>query len=182
MAMMMNNEGYILANELDSIRCERLKYNVDKQGAKIIEVINRRGEKIGEEYKEKFDKILLDAPCSGEGRFIGNDVSTYRNWSLKTVRQLSKLQKKLIKSAYEALKTNGIMVYSTCTLNKEENENVLQWALENLNLKLLDINLDFKDKMNGFNEGLDVNINKSIRVLPSKDKEGFFIAKFKKLN
>mgnify|MGYP001859057484 FL=1 len=51
-----------------------------------------------------------------------------------------------------------------------------------MNLKLLDINLDFKDKMNGFNEGLDVNINKSIRVLPSKDKEGFFIAKFKKLN
>ncbi len=112
MAGMMNNKGYILANELDAIRCERLKYNVEMQGAKIIEVINRRGESIGKEYKEYFDKVLLDAPCSGEGRFLGNNVQTYRNWSKKTVLQLSKLQKKLFKSAYDSLKKGGIMVYS----------------------------------------------------------------------
>lgn len=182
MAGMMKNEGYILANELDSIRCERLKYNVEKQGAKIIEVINRRGEKVGEEHKEEFDKVLLDAPCSGEGRFLGTNVGTYRNWSVKTVNQLAKLQKKLLKSAYEALKPDGIMVYSTCTLNKEENENVLQWAIENLNVKLLDIDLEFKEKIQGFNDGLDKSINKSIRILPSKNMEGFFVAKLKKIN
>ena len=180
MAAMMKNDGYILANELDKIRCERLQYNVEKQGANIVEVINNRGEKVGEEYQEKFDKVLLDAPCSGEGRFLGNNVGTYRNWSKRTVRELAKLQKKLFKSAYTALKPNGMMVYSTCTLNKDENENVLQWAIENFNVKLLDINIDFKEKMQGFNDGLDDNVNKAIRILPSKNMEGFFVAKLKK--
>ena len=180
MAAMMKNDGYILANELDKIRCERLQYNVEKQGANIVEVINNRGEKVGEEYQEKFDKVLLDAPCSGEGRFLGNNVGTYRNWSKRTVRELAKLQKKLFKSAYTALKPNGMMVYSTCTLNKDENENVLQWAIENFNVKLLDINIDFKEKMQGFNDGLDGSINKAIRILPSKNMEGFFVAKFRK--
>ena len=180
MAVMMKNDGYILANELDKIRCERLQYNVEKQGANIVEVINNRGEKVGEEYQEKFDKVLLDAPCSGEGRFLGNNVGTYRNWSKRTVRELAKLQKKLFKSAYTALKPNGMMVYSTCTLNKDENENVLQWAIENFNVKLLDINIDFKETMQGFNDGLDGSINKAIRILPSKNMEGFFVAKLKK--
>ena len=180
MAAMMKNDGYILANELDKIRCERLQYNIEKQGANIVEVINNRGEKVGEEYQEQFDKVLLDAPCSGEGRFLGNNVGTYRNWSKRTVRELAKLQKKLFKSAYTALKPNGMMVYSTCTLNKDENENVLQWAIENFNVKLLDINIDFKEKMQGFNDGLDGSINKAIRILPSKNMEGFFVSKLKK--
>ena len=180
MASMMENKGYILANELDKLRCERLKYNIEKQGAKIVEVINQRGEKVGENHREEFDKVLLDAPCSGEGRFLGNNVSTYRNWSVRNVMQLAKLQKKLLKSAYEALKVNGIMVYSTCTLNKEENEKILDWAINNLNLKLIDINIDIKGKMQGFNENLDESIKKAIRILPTKKEEGFFIAKLRK--
>ena len=180
MAAMMNNEGYILANELDNIRCERLKYNIEKQGANIVEVINNRGEKVGEECKEQFDKVLLDAPCSGEGRFLGTNVGTYRNWSTKTVKELAKLQKKLLKSAYQALKTDDIMVYSTWKKNKKENEEVLQWAIENLNVKLLEIDIDLKEKMQGFTEGLDKSISKAIRILPSKNMEGFFVAKLKK--
>ena len=180
MAAMMNNEGYILANELDNIRCERLKYNIEKQGANIVEVINKRGEKVGEECKEQFDKVLLHAPCSGEGRFLGTNVGTYRNWSTKTVKELAKLQKKLLKSAYQALKPDGVMVYSTCTLNKKENEEVLQWAIENLNVKLLEIDIDLKEKMQGFTEGLDKSISKAIRILATKNMEGFFVAKLKK--
>ena len=178
---LMENKGYILANELDSIRCERLRYNIEMQGANIVEVINKRGEKVGEEHKEEFDKVLLDAPCSGEGRFLGNSPKTYRTWSKKTVNELAKLQKKLLKSAYEALKPGGVLVYSTCTLNKKENEEVLEWALENLELKLLDINLDLREKLQGFNEGVNKEISKAIRILPSKNMEGFFIAKFKKI-
>ena len=181
LAALMKNQGYILANELDKIRCERLKYNIDMQGAKIVEVVNGRGEKIGEKYQEVFDKVLLDAPCSGEGRFCSRNVMSYRNWSLKTVKDLSKLQKKLIESAYKALKPNGIMVYSTCTLNKEENEFVLNWAINNLQLKILDIEVDFQKALPGFSENLDVSINKAIRILPSKEMEGFFVAKLKKI-
>ena len=176
---LMKNEGYILANELDKIRCERLKYNIQKQGANIVEVINQRGEKIGKEYPEEFDKVLLDAPCSGEGRFLANDPKTYRSWSLKTVKELSKLQKKLLRSAYQAVKKNGEIVYSTCTLNKAENEDVLKWAIEELNIKILDINLNIKNSVPISDENKEVQ--KAIRILPSKETEGFFIAKLKKI-
>lgn len=180
LAALMKNEGYILANELDKIRCERLKYNVEKQGAKIIEVVNRRGEKVGDKYSEYFDKVLLDTPCSGEGRFVVGRLATYRDWSPKTVKELSKLQKKLFESAYKALKPNGIMVYSTCTLNEEENELILDWALKNFDIKLVDIDVEIKNAQKAFNDDKDKSINKAIRILPSKDTEGFFVAKLVK--
>lgn len=181
MVALMNGKGHILANELDKLRCERLKYNVNSQGAEIVEVVNGRGEKIGEKYKEQFDKVLLDTPCSGEGRFTIYNVQSYKTWSPKTVNDLTKMQKKLLKSAYNALKPNGILVYSTCTLNKEENEYILDWALKNLSLKLVDIDIEIKDAIPAFNEGLDKTVNKAIRILPSKNMEGFFVAKFIKI-
>lgn len=181
LAMLMENKGEILANELDKIRCERLKFNVQTQGADIVEVINRRGEKLGDEYENKFDKVLLDTPCSGEGRFIATSPQTYRNWSMRTVNTLAKLQRKLFTSGYKALKIGGELVYSTCTINRFENEFILDWALNNFNIKLLDIELKIKDAINGNSESLNNSIEKSIKILPSKEMEGFFVAKFKKI-
>ena len=180
MAALMENEGYILANELDKIRSERLQYNVKSQGAEIVEVINGRGEKIGNFYTEYFDKVLLDTPCSGEGRFWLGKPMTYKDWSLKKVNQLAKIQKKLFESAYKATKRNGIMVYSTCTINKEENEYILDWAVNNFDIKLLEINLNIKEAIKGDNTGLNSSIDKAIKILPSKNMEGFFVAKIKK--
>ncbi len=193
MAAMMKNNGYILANELDVLRCERLKYNVEKQEATIVEVNNGRGETIGKQYEGYFDKVLLDAPCSGEGRFLANDAKTYRSWSEKTVRELAKLQKKLFKSAYQALKPDGEMVYSTCTLNKEENEDILLWAIQELGIKLLPIKINIKNAETGNLQHLDMDssekigatsvveeVKKAIRILPSKETEGFFVARIKK--
>ena len=180
MAALMDNTGYILANELDSIRCERLKFNIEKQGVKIAEVSNDRGENIGKKYVEYFDKVLLDAPCSGEGRFIANDPKTYRSWSIRTVKELSKLQKKLFKSAYTALRKGGELVYSTCTLNNKENEEILEWALEEFDLKMMDIWLDIKNSVKAVS-GSKKEIEKAIRILPSKETEGFFVAKLKKI-
>ena len=180
LSSIMNNEGFILANELDQIRCERLKHNVIEQGAEIVQVINGRGEKVGNEYPEYFDKVLLDTPCSGEGRFIATNAGTYRDWSMKTVNTLVKTQKKLFESAYKALKKDGILVYSTCTLNKLENENILEWALENFDLKLENIDLEIKGSEKAFNTD-KYKLNKAIRILPSKTMEGFFVAKFRKI-
>ncbi|WDC84105.1 RsmB/NOP family class I SAM-dependent RNA methyltransferase [Caloramator sp. mosi_1] len=160
MAAMMNNEGYILANELDKIRCERLKYNVELQGASIVEVVNGRGEQLGDKYPEEFDKVLLDSPCSGEGRFNIKDVKTYRFWSPKEVNRLSNLQKKLMLSAYKALKKGGIMVYSTCTLNRKENEEVLEWALNNLDIEILDIDLNINGVVEAFTDMYDKSIKR----------------------
>ena len=179
MVAMMENKGYVLANELDALRCERLKFNVQKQGAEIVEINNGRGEAIGKKYEEYFDKVLLDAPCSGEGRFLANDPKTYRNWSKKTVKELAKLQKKLLKSAYQAVKKNGEIVYSTCTLNKEENEDILKWAMQELNIKILDIELNIKNSTPISDENKE--LHKAIRILQSKETEGFFIAKLQKV-
>ncbi len=181
LAMLMENKGEILANELDKIRYERLKFNVQMQGANIVQVINRRGEKLGDEYESKFDKVLLDTPCSGEGRFIATSPQTYRNWSLKNVNTLVKLQKKLFESGYKALKSGGELVYSTCTINRFENEFILDWVLNNFDIRLVDIELDIKDSIKGNSGGLNTSIEKSIKILPSKVMEGFFVAKFRKL-
>ncbi len=181
LAMLMENKGEILANELDKIRYERLKFNVQMQGANIVQVINRRGEKLGDEYEKKFDKVLLDTPCSGEGRFIATSPQTYRNWSLKNVNTLVKLQKKLFESGYKALKSGGELVYSTCTINRFENEFILDWVLNNFDIRLVDIELEIKDSIKGNSEGLNTSIEKSIKILPSKVMEGFFVAKFRKL-
>lgn len=181
-ASIMNNTGIVVANELDKIRCERLKFNIENQGVTNTKIENGYGEKLGDKYPGYFDKVLLDTPCSGEGRFIADNAGTYRNWSKKTVRELSKIQKKLIKSGYNALKANGVMVYSTCTLNLEENENILEWALENLNIKLLDINLNIKGAISADNTNRSNEIGKAIKILPSKEMEGFFVAKIKKIN
>lgn len=176
MAALMENDGEILANELDKIRCERLKFNVQMQGADIVTVINRRGEKLGDEYVEAFDKVLLDAPCSGEGRFVATKVQTYRGWSENTVNDLVKLQKKLFESAYKALKHGGVMVYSTCTINRYENEKLLDWALENFDIQIKNVGLEIKDVIPGDNTGINKDVNKAIKILPSKSMEGFFVS------
>ena len=180
MSAMMENKGYILANEIDKFRCEKLKYNVEMQGSKIVEVTNLDGKIIGDKYPEEFDKVLLDTPCSGEGRFLLDSPKSYANWSEKMVNELSKDQKDLINSAYKSLKKDGILVYSTCTLNKKENEQIVDFAVKNLNMQVLDISLDFKEKMNASNKGVNKEIEKAIKILPSKRMEGFFVAKLKK--
>ncbi|SKA83733.1 16S rRNA (cytosine1407-C5)-methyltransferase/ribosomal RNA methyltransferase Nop2 [Caloramator quimbayensis] len=173
-AALMENQGKIIANEVDKIRAERLKYNLSLQGVKIADVRLGRGEKIKEEYKEEFDRVLLDTPCSGEGRFIFNEPITYKSWSLKEVNRLSNLQKKLIESGFKVLKKGGTLVYSTCTLNLEENENIVEYACSNLGLKIDKIEIDFKINNINNNGGM-------LKILPSKDMEGFFLCKLKKL-
>lgn len=177
MSAMMENEGYILANELDAIRCQRLKYNVDMQGASIVEINNANGEIIGEKYPNTFDKILLDVPCSGEGRFEIEDEKTYKNWSTKQVEELSQVQRKLFNSAIKALKPGGEMVYSTCTLNTKENEEILNWGLKNFKIRIEDIDLKLKNTTKGITKRFDNSLKKTIRVLPNKYQEGFFVAK-----
>ena len=177
MSAMMENEGYILANELDTIRCQRLKYNVDMQGASIVEINNANGEIIGEKYPNTFDKILLDVPCSGEGRFEIEVEKTYKNWSTKQVEELSQVQRKLFNSAIKALKPGGEMVYSTCTLNTKENEEILNWGLKNFKIRIEDIDLKLKNTTKGITKGFDNSLKKAIRVLPNKYQEGFFVAK-----
>ncbi|TDT61168.1 RsmB/NOP family class I SAM-dependent RNA methyltransferase [Fonticella tunisiensis] len=180
-ASIIENDGFILANEVDKIRAERLKYNILLQQALSAEVHVENGILIGDKYPEYFDKVLLDAPCSGEGRFTLEDARTYKNWSIREVKRLSKLQKKLFESAYKALKKGGIMVYSTCTLNRQENEEVIHWAAQRFDFQILNIEVNLPGTVPGFSIEDNMSIKRAVRILPSKVMEGFFICKLKKL-
>jgi NOL1/NOP2/sun family putative RNA methylase len=180
MAAMMGNKGVIVANDIDAVRAERLSYNLRLQGCDMVEVRIGRGEKLGDTEPEHFDRVLVDTPCSGEGRFIVHEPSTSRSWSKRTVAECVRLQKKLLASGARALKTGGRLVYSTCTLNREENEGVVQWALENLPLAAEKIPLPIPGSYQGFARGRHPAVSNAIRILPDAEREGFFVCRLRK--
>lgn len=184
MASLMNGEGKIVANESDKIRFEKLKSNVLLQGAKNVAVVLGYGESVGKKFHKYFDKVLLDAPCSAEGRFDIRTPSSYRYWSLKVVQDIAKLQKKLFTSAILALKPGGILVYSTCTFAPEENEEVLNDTLIKFpDLVLESVQMKLTNQMPGLisweGRKFSAEIKRSVRILPTETMEGFFVARIR---
>jgi NOL1/NOP2/sun family putative RNA methylase len=180
MAALMGNRGSILANDVDAIRAQRLAYNIRLQGCAIVEVRVGRGEKLGEEMPETFDRVLLDVPCSGEGRFVVFEPGTSRSWSPKTIADCARVQRKLLASGARALKPGGVLVYSTCTLNLEENERMVQWALGALPLEVEKLPLAIAGTFEGMARGLDPRISRALRVFPDAQREGFFLCRMRK--
>ncbi len=181
MAALMENRGAICANDVDPIRAQRLAYNLRLQGCLIAEVRVSRGEKLGEELGACFDRVLVDAPCSGEGRFVVFEPGTSRSWSTKTVAESVRLQRRLLASGTRALKPGGALVYSTCTLNLDENERVVQWALDTLPLEVEKLPLVIPGTYEGMARGLDARISKALRIFPDAQKEGFFVCRLRKI-
>jgi NOL1/NOP2/sun family putative RNA methylase len=180
MAALMGNRGFILANELSPVRAERLSHNLRLQGCGIVEVKVGRGEWVGKEIPERFDRALLDVPCSGEGRFTLWDPATYRSWSPRLVAECAKIQRRLISSGVRALKPGGVLVYSTCTLNRQENEGVIAWALENLPIRSENLPIRVPDAMVGLRGDAATALADAVRILPTREMEGFFICRFRK--
>jgi 16S rRNA (cytosine1407-C5)-methyltransferase len=187
-ACLMNNQGEITANDNNPIRVEKLKANAALQGASIVTVLDPDdGGLVWKDRHETFDRVLLDAPCSSEGRFQLDTPSTYGYWREDTNRKMAKDQRRLLKSAVLSVKPGGTLVYSTCTFSPEENEMVVQWALETYGdaLKVEDITLSLPLYSRGLSQWGDQKfestVTKSVRVLPSPDVEGFFVTRFKKM-
>ncbi len=188
MAAMMENRGEIVANDTSHVRRYRLQANLDMQGVTIAKIGKTDGRSIWQEYPEYFDKTLVDVPCSMEGRFLGSDAKTYKDWSPKKVKILSNLQRWLLRSAISATKTGGIIVYSTCTLSPEENEGVIDWILQkeagNIQMLPIDIqNLSTASAIMHWGEKeYNPEVAKCVRILPSAQMEGFFVAKMQKIS
>lgn len=180
MAALMENRGSLVANDVDAIRAERLAYNIRLQGCGIVEVRVGRGEKLGEEMPESFDRVLLDVPCSGEGRFVVFEPGSSRAWSIKTIAECARLQRKLVASGVRALKPGGALVYSTCTLNLDENERIVQWALESLPLEVEKVPIAIPGAYAGMARGLDPRIALCLRIFPDELREGFFVCRMRK--
>ena len=167
-AALTENKIYITACEKNKIRAERLKFNLQKQGVKSANVMVEDARKLSDYFS--FDKILLDAPCSGSGTENIFD----KNFSQELVERSVKFQEELLRKALKILKPGGEMVYSTCSILKQENEKVLERVLSKGNAQIEPITVQDI-------EGLPSRISGTVTVCPTEKYEGFFVAKIKKL-
>jgi NOL1/NOP2/sun family putative RNA methylase len=183
MAELMNNKGTLLANEINIDRVMALTFNLDRMNIINTGVLHFKGEHLTKLYDNYFDKILVDAPCSGLGILQKTDeVNNW--WSEERARNLGELQLKLLVTAVKMLKTGGEIVYSTCTLTPEENEGVVSKVLNKYPVELMDFDLPVPSH-EGFTKYEDTSFNEQIRktkrILPwEADTDGFFIAKIRK--
>lgn len=182
MAAMMNNEGLIIANDYKGDRLQSLGINLQRSGLTntIITLMP------GQRFKGfQFDAILLDAPCSGTGT-IRKSLKTITIWNANMITKLARQQKELIETAFENLKEGGEMVYSTCSLEPEENEGVASHLLEKYNnaemVKVKLPGLKTSPPILEFNgETYHQDVKHTLRIWPQdNDTEGFFVAKIKK--
>ena len=171
-ADLTNNQKQIMAVEFNKIRAEKLKYNLNHLNAKA-NVIVADASKLDSFFR--FDTILLDAPCSGSGTINLCNEKDLKNFSLLLVKNSSIIQKKLLKKAIEILKPGHTMIYSTCSILKEENELVLKEILnKNIVLEPININIDKSNILPSL-------YNEVLTIKPNEYFEGFFIAKIKKI-
>lgn len=183
-ASIIKNTGIIIANEIDYTRMSALNINLQRCGVYNTIITKMDGLRF-KKTRIKFDYVLIDAPCSATGT-IRKDYSIIKMWNPNMIKKLSKQQKKLIETGFDILKQNGTLVYSTCTLEPEENEEVIDYLLnKNDNAKIENIELDIKrsEPILEF-EGKKYNkeIKKTLRIWPQdNDTEGFFVAKIKKI-
>ena len=134
----MHNKGLIVSNDLSFSRCGLISNNEERLGIKNIIIINNDLSNIYQRYINTFDKIILDAPCSGSGMFRKDD-KMIEDWSINKVYKFQEIQKQLIDIAYQMLKPGGLLSYSTCSYSKEEDEDVLQYLLDNSDAELVNI-------------------------------------------
>lgn len=183
-AAMMENSGTLIANDVALDRIMILSANMERCGVMNGIITRNDGIMLCERLAKKgfsFDKILLDAPCSGEGT-LRSSPKTFLMWNPKVVKKLGRLQKRMIAAAFKCLKVGGVLVYSTCTHAPEEDEEVVDFALRNFPVSVEKVALPLKCRP-GLSEwnGDKLEGSKNVcRIYPhDNDSEGFFVAKFK---
>lgn len=179
-AMYMENKGVLVANEMTITRLAPLKVNLQRCGVTNALITQSDGRQI----KGAYHRILVDAPCSGVGT-IRKSLKTVRMWNPKMISRLSRIQLTLLNKAYDLLLPGGVLVYSTCTLEPEENEGVVSAFLRSHpDMTLADIDLPIvrSAPVRSFDgEEYVGDIDKVMRIWPmDNDTEGFFIATMKK--
>lgn len=186
LAAMMQDRGRIAAVEPVKGRFFRLKNNLETFGANCVDTYLKDGRQVGWKVPERFDRVLLDAPCSSESRFDANDPVSYKHWNERKVKEVQRKQKKLICSALAALKPGGVLVYSTCSYSPEENELVVQHALKKfagaVDVEPMDFALDnFRPGLQSWKgKSLLPQLDHCVRVLPDDTMHGFFLGKIRK--
>lgn len=160
MAEIMENEGQILAWDIYEHRTKLIEENAKRLGIEIIKTEVKDASIYNEKLKEKFDKILLDVPCLGIGVIKRKpDIKWQRN--IEDIKKITNIQVKILENCSRYLKKGGELVYSTCSILKQENENTIFNFLKE-------------------NDTFDIVENSMTNILPDNEKDGFFICKLKK--
>lgn len=181
-----NNQVHITANDNSRPRLAKLRSNLQRLGVENVEYTlydaTYLSKKLGD---RQFDKILLDAPCSGEGMMTIDNTKDFETWSVAHIKRLQQLQKKILVQAWQLIKPGGTLVYSTCTMAPEENEAVIDYLLrKNNDAWVQQIKSDLVNHVpvvaewNGkaFNE----QVKFAMRLIPSPEVEAFFVCKITK--
>lgn len=176
-AAKLADSGFLVSNEIDAKRANVLLSNMERLGFSSTMITNAHPQQIAKEMSGWFDRVLVDAPCSGEGMFKRHSKAM-EDWSEEHVRACAKRQLHILDSAYATLKEGGTLVYSTCTYSIEENEAVVDAFLQTYpDMELVDCDVDFG------RSGLpyrDLDMQKMRRIFPMDQGEGHFVAKLYK--
>ncbi|MDO6355215.1 RsmB/NOP family class I SAM-dependent RNA methyltransferase [Caloramator sp. CAR-1] len=180
-ACYLNGEGLLVSNEIKLKRAQILVQNIERMGIKNAIVTNNSPEELEKVFVGYFDKVIVDAPCSGEGMFK-KDKDALNQWSEENVLGYQSMQREILKSAAKMVKPGGLIIYSTCTFSVEENEFIVDEFLkkhEEFELINIEKNYGFRE---GFFEILDnEELKKTARLFPHRLKgEGHFLALFYK--
>ena len=173
-ASIVNNKANITACEMNNIRFERLKYNIEKQGARVF-AMQKDSRKIEDFFS--FDKILLDAPCSGSGTLSAYDNKIEKYFTEKLIEKSIKAQSSLLRKATKLIKAGKELVYSTCSILDVENENIVNEILKDNNFEIVPIKFDGMENL----PLLPTKIKGTLCIMPNELYEGFFVAKIKRM-
>ena len=184
-AATMQNRGRLVANDNSRPRLMKLQHNMQRLGATseytLYDATNLSKALAG----EQFDKILLDAPCSGEGLINLNNPKTIDTWSVAHIKRLITLQKRLLSEAWLLLKPGGTLIYSTCTMAPGENEGVISWFLtrhDDADVVPATLKIDNWPRVTEWNDrAYDKRVTGAIRIAPGDGNEAFFACALTKL-
>lgn len=188
-AQCANNSATIVANDNSRPRLHKLQSNLERLHVKNVTFTLHDATRLSYQLEpELFDKILLDAPCSGEGMMTLDDKKSFESWSVAHIKRLQKLQKKLIVQAWTLLKPGGTLVYSTCTMAPEENEAVLDYLLRHNEDVAVEPLTELAGHLGNIVEpvlewngkSFDERLSSVLRLKPSTDIEAFFVVKLTK--
>lgn len=174
LAAKLQNTGLLLSNDISTSRCQGLIKNLELSGSYNTWVCSEDLIDLSKRFAEIFDKILVDAPCSGEGMFR-KEPHLISSWQERDDTYYPPIQKEILSCAIDMLKPGGMIVYSTCTFSTKENEEVIQDALH----RHSDLHLVPIPKQPGFSSG--IGMEECVRLFPHKIKgEGHFVALLQK--
>ena len=182
-AAKLDGTGLLVANEIVKKRADILSENIERMGISNAIVTNETPQRLSEKYSSFFDKIIVDAPCSGEGMFR-KEPQAVAEWSEEHTLSCGTRQKHILDCAVKMLKKDGLLVYSTCTFAPCENEEIAAYLIENHGMELLSMpELDMLSPGHTEWSGTDIDMSFTRRIFPHKQKgEGHFTALFRKVS